>query len=93
MAVNCWWLVDGLMKYIYQPSSSQLAIRPPDGVQTRRNVELWVLTRAESIFEVSRPPRPHLVAKKCEKIFPTPKKGPKWAQKCPILLEELLEMA
>ena len=28
-----------------------------------------------------------------EFFFPTPKKGPKWAQKYPILLVELLEMA
>ena len=28
-----------------------------------------------------------------EFFFPTPKKGPKWAQKYPILLRELLEMA
>ena len=42
-------------------------------------VKIGVFRHGESIFEVSRPPRPHLVAKKCEKhVF--------WAEICPPVI-------
>ena len=44
-------------------------------------VKIGVFRHGESIFEVSRPPRPHLVAKKCEKhVF--------WAKLCPPVISE-----
>ena len=58
-----------MLQKLREGGGAHSPFRPPEAYRDVTGVKIGVNSHGESIFEVSRPLRGHLVAKNCEKCF------------------------